>query len=192
MNEFSLPTLSEIESNIWRELQDCIGQCTHGWRTPVLATTDARGNADARVLVLREVVLEARLLRFFTDARSPKCDQIRQFPRGALLMWSPKLNWQLRLAVGLDLRLDGTEVSSLWSGLARSPAAKDYLSPLAPGSALANALDQTSKRSEARHEQRTHFALLDATVQSIDWLELSAQGHRRARFDARGARWLQP
>jgi hypothetical protein len=29
-------------------------------------------------------------------------------------------------------------------------------------------------------------------VQSIDWLELHADGHRRAIFDETGARWVQP
>jgi hypothetical protein len=40
---------------------------------------------------------------------------------------------------------------------------------------------------------RSHFALLEAQVLSIDWLELHVQGHRRARFgnDATSC-WLQP
>jgi pyridoxamine 5'-phosphate oxidase len=36
------------------------------------------------------------------------------------------------------------------------------------------------------------FAVISATVTAIDWLELSAEGHRRAVFDAAGARWVQP
>jgi hypothetical protein len=31
-----------------------------------------------------------------------------------------------------------------------------------------------------------------AQVQSTDWLELHRDGHRRARFDDTGARWLMP
>jgi len=31
-----------------------------------------------------------------------------------------------------------------------------------------------------------------AQVLAIDWLELHAQGHRRAVFDESGARWVQP
>jgi hypothetical protein len=34
--------------------------------------------------------------------------------------------------------------------------------------------------------------VLFARVDSLDWLELHRDGHRRARFDADGARWLQP
>jgi pyridoxamine 5'-phosphate oxidase len=40
--------------------------------------------------------------------------------------------------------------------------------------------------------ERAHFALVEASVEEVDWLELHAQGHRRAAFDATGAHWLQP
>jgi hypothetical protein len=29
-------------------------------------------------------------------------------------------------------------------------------------------------------------------VEAVDWLELHAEGHRRALFDAQGARWVAP
>jgi hypothetical protein len=65
-----------------------------------------------------------------------------------------------------------------------SPAATDYLSPLPPGTPVDRVTPDRASRS--------HFAVLVAAVESIDWLELHADGHRRARFDASGARWLQP
>jgi pyridoxamine 5'-phosphate oxidase len=86
--------------------------------------------------------------------------------------------------VRLAVQTDGLAVSSRWARLKLSPGAQDYLSALPPGSVLDNAIG-------ARGE-RAHFALIEATVDSIDWLELHAQGHRRAAFDAAGARWLQP
>ena len=76
-------------------------------------------------------------------------------------------------------------LATRWARLKLSPAAQDYLSPQAPGDVLDNTLGTRS--------QRAHFALLEAHVLSIDWLELHAQGHRRARFSADAtARWLQP
>ena len=66
-----------------------------------------------------------------------------------------------------------------------SPAANDYLSPRTPGDPLDGAIG-------ARGE-RAYFALLEARVLSIDWLELHAQGHRRAGFgNGTTPRWLQP
>jgi hypothetical protein len=41
-------------------------------------------------------------------------------------------------------------------------------------------------------ESRGHFAVVTAQVLTTDWLELHAEGHRRALFDAEGRRWLAP
>jgi hypothetical protein len=69
-----------------------------------------------------------------------------------------------------------------------TPAAQDYLSPLPPGSPLApGAAPPLPERGS-----REHFAVLTAEVLALDWLELHALGHRRAVFDAAGARWVTP
>jgi hypothetical protein len=40
---------------------------------------------------------------------------------------------------------------------------------------------------------REHFAMVHARVMAIDWLELHADGHRRAVFDATGqGQWVSP
>ena len=184
--------LGDIERAIWQELEACVHERAHAWRTPVLATSDAQGDADARVVVLREVEPQARLLRFFTDARSPKLAQIERRPRGVLVMWSASLRWQLRVQVSLELRRAGPLVSSRWERLTSTRAADDYLSVLAPGSELdAGAQPRSPDLRGARHQQG-HFALVDASVRAIDWLELRAQGPRRARFRPDDAQWLQP
>lgn len=184
--------LGDIESAIWRELQACAQDRAHAWRTPVLATSGAQGDADARTVVLREVEPQARRLRFFTDARSAKLAQIEKRPRGVLVMWSPSLRWQLRVQVSLELHRTGPLVSSRWERLASTPAAGDYLGALAPGSELdAGAQSRSPDAPGARHSP-SHFALVDASVHAIDWLELNAQGHRRACFGPDGAQWLQP
>jgi hypothetical protein len=180
-----LQTLAEIEAALWHELARAPLDRHHEWRTPVLATVD--GDApDARTVVLRETDRDARELRFFTDARSPKVRQLAQQPRGVLMMWSTRLSWQLRLRVHLQAETDGLAVASRWARLRQSPAAQDYLSPLAPGTPLGGSVDVRAA------PERNHFALVTAQLQSIDWLELHGQGHRRALFDAAGGRWLSP
>ena len=39
---------------------------------------------------------------------------------------------------------------------------------------------------------RAEGGVVSAAITAIDWLELHAQGHRRARFDTQGAHWLTP
>jgi hypothetical protein len=178
-----LDSLGAIEAAVWRELAAAPRDLQHPWRTQVLATTDGQ-LADARTVVLRDSDSTLRRLTFFTDARAAKVTQLEAQPIGTMVAWSPALGWQLRLRVQLETKRDGLAVSSHWARLKLSPAAHDYLSALPPGSVLDNALG-------ARGE-RAHFALIVASVMSVDWVELHAEGHRRARFAGGQATWLQP
>ncbi len=179
-----LDSLQAIEAELWRELQAAPRDKQHPWRAPVLATTDGQ-IGDARTVILREVNAEQATLLMYSDARAGKMAQIAMHPHGTLVLWSPALGWQLRLRVQLQAITDGLELSSRWARLKLSPAANDYLSSQPPGDVIDNALT-------ARGE-RAHFAMLEARVLSADWLELHADGHRRARFgnDATPC-WLQP
>ena len=179
-----LDTLPLIEAQVWQQLQHAAVQRGHQWRTLVLATSDG-DEAQARTIVLREVDAPARELVFYSDARSAKVAQIEARPVGTLLGWSAALGWQLRMRVQMDVQLSGLKVSSRWARLKLTPAAQDYLSPLPPGSTLAG-----PPRPE--RSTREHFAVITAQVLLIDWLELHAEGHRRARFAVDGAEWLQP
>jgi len=178
-----LQTLPEIESALWRELGAAVRDKGHAWRVAVLATTNG-AEADARSVVLRDLDADTRTLLVYTDPRSAKARQVASHPLGMLVLWSDALGWQLRLRVMLRVQTSGLEVSSRWARLKMTPAAHDYLSPLAPGSTVEHPLPQRGSRE--------HFAVLAADVQSVDWLELHPEGHRRALFDAGGRRWLVP
>lgn len=185
-----LQSLPEIEAAIWRELDRAVRDRQHAWRSPVLATVDAAGGPplpEARTVILREVDDAARELVIFSDARAGKIRQLAAQPGAVLLMWSAGLSWQLRLRVAVEVHTDGLAATSRWARLRASPAAHDYLAPQAPGEVLDPAVTPPDTV-----ERREHFAVLVARVQAVDWLELHRAGHRRAAFDAAGARWLVP
>jgi len=181
-----LASLDEIEAAVWHELHGAAFDKQHPWRTAVLATTDGEA-ADARTVILREVAVDERRLLVYTDRRSPKVAQLTAHPLGTLVMWSPALGWQLRLRVRLALQDSGLAVSSRWAGIKLTPAAHDYLSPLAPGTAL-----PTPTTGATGPAPLSFFAVIEAQVEAADWLELHPGGHRRAVFEAGGGRWLQP
>jgi pyridoxamine 5'-phosphate oxidase len=181
-----LASLDAIAAEIWSQLGAAVHERGHAWRTPVLATTDGE-SADARTVILREADAARQQLGLYTDQRSAKVAQLLSHPIGTLVMWSAALGWQLRCKVQLALEDDGLAVSSRWARIKLSPAAQDYLSPAPPGAFLAVAATPTHDAVA-----RSHFAVILARVVSIDWLELHPDGHRRAAFDAHGARWLQP
>lgn len=180
-----IQTLGLLHRACWDELDRATREREHGWRTVALATVAADGCADARSVILREVDAAASCLRIYTDARSLKVAQIRAQPLGSLLAWCPRLSWQLRLRVRLRVDTGEPAVRPRWARLRLTPGAQDYISALSPGSPLGDG-------AMAADMAASHFALVHADVLAMDWLELHADGHRRALFDTDGERWVQP
>jgi pyridoxamine 5'-phosphate oxidase len=177
-------TAAELPTRLWQELQRAPRDKHHDWRTPVLATVDPQGRPQARTVVLRHADRAAQTLVFFTDARSPKCAELRAQPHAALLFWSPHLNWQLRAGVRARVIADGPEVDAAWARVKSSPAAGDYLSARPPGDALVD--------EEAAAGGGHHLAVVQLAVQTMDWLELARAGHRRAAISSERVEWRVP
>lgn len=175
--------LACIEAAVWQELGQAVQTKGHPWRFAVMATAQG-GRADARLVVLREFDAERRELLIYTDARSPKVQQLAADPNAVLVLWSAELGWQLRLDTTVEVMTSGLAVSSRWARLKMTPAAHDYLSPLPPGSPL--------DRPTPERGSREHFAIIQAQITCADWLALAPEGQRRAAFDAEGRRWLAP
>ncbi len=178
-----LESLHMIERACWIELGHAAHDREHPWRVMTLATADGAG-ADARCVVLRDVNAATQELVFYTDGRSPKVAQMRANPHGMLVGWWPRPGWQLRLRVTLDIQTAGLDVSSRWAQVKLSPAAQDYLAALPPGTAV--------DRYQPERGSREHFAVVTAHVDQIDWMELHADGHRRARLAGDASTWLTP
>ena len=180
-----IESLGLLHRACWHELERATLEREHGWRALALATLDG-SQPDARMVILREVDAQAQCLRFYTDARSRKVAQVGAQPHGTLLAWCPRLSWQLRLQVRLRIDMEESTVRPRWSRLRMMPSSQDYMSPLAPGSPL------PAGQPPGGEGEQAHFAVVHADVDAMDWLELHADGHRRACFDAQGERWVQP
>jgi pyridoxamine 5'-phosphate oxidase len=187
-----LQTPEDIRPQIWKELGRASLDRHHEWRTPVLASADADGLPDARIVVLRQVDAVAGQLTFYTDSRSPKVAQLQAQASAMLVFWSARLSWQLRVRVTCSVITSGPEVETLWQGVKQSAAAGDYLSPRPPGAVLPPD-SGTADAAKANAPLPAHsFALLRAQVLQMDWLALSRDGHRRAQLSANTWEWLTP
>lgn len=183
-----LQTPHEIRDQIWRELGRATQDRHHAWRTPVLATACTNGSVNARTVVLRAVDKNEAQLQIFTDARSPKVEEITGVSNAVFVFWSPRLSWQLRVRVRISALTMGATVDVLWQRVKQSASAGDYLSASAPGSLLRS----DSPALDGSVQKDSHFAVLNAQVIEIDWLELASTGHRRAKVTADTWEWLTP
>jgi pyridoxamine 5'-phosphate oxidase len=88
------------------------------------------------------------------------------------------------MQVRLHVETSGLAVSSRWARLQTTAGARDYQSVAAPGRPLDPPLSELVVRG--------HFAMIEAMAETVDWLELRPEGHRRAVLGSRGSRWVQP
>jgi general stress protein 26 len=182
-----LDTSQEIRQQIWKELGRASVDRHHAWRTPVLATLGCDGSPNARTVVLRKVDTNQQTLCFYTDARSTKVSELAKEPKAVLTFWSGRLNWQLRVKVEISVATDGPEIQALWQRVQQSASAGDYMATEAPGTERPTGFGTAQTLSDEHH-----FALLNAQVLQMDWLELGRGGHRRASMSANIWQWLVP
>jgi pyridoxine/pyridoxamine 5'-phosphate oxidase len=185
--ETLIQTTQEIRQRIWMELARATQDRHHEWRTPVLATVGSDGTPNARTVVLRHADANLASLHIYTDSRSPKVTELANQPNAILVFWSKRLNWQLRMRVGMSMQTAGAQIDALWNRLSQSAAAGDYLSASAPGDTL-----QAEQAIPSDSTHTHHLAILTARVQEMDWLELSRSGHRRALIGTNTWKWLAP
>jgi pyridoxamine 5'-phosphate oxidase len=186
-----LETAEGIRKRVWMELARAALDRHHEWRTPVLATLGLNGTPNARTVVLRKTDAAAYSLDFYTDNRSQKIAELTAQPQATLLFWSTRLNWQLRVRVTIATHTSGQQVDAVWAKVKQSRAAGDYLTVTAPGD-QSSEIDTTTTRMYVDAKGPHHLAILNAQVDEIDWLELSRDGHRRARLSAAAWQWLTP
>lgn len=181
-----------LAARLWQELTRAPHDRHHEWRTPVLATQGIeQSGPQARTLVLRHADATLWKLRFYTDARSPKCPELLAQPLAQLTFWSKRLNWQLRVSALATVEFEGDQVNAAWERVRQSHACADYLGKYPPGQVQPSikALEENNAVSLRGH----HLAILSFKVSSMDWLALSKDGHRRARLTpAGGLEWLVP
>lgn len=163
--------------------------------TLTLASITAAGLPTQRVLVLRAAEREGAALRFHTDARSPKVEEIGEGAAVHVLAYHQDAKIQLRLGGTAIVLRDGADVDAFWA--AATPFARRcYMAVAAPGSMLDAPGSGLPAWVEGRKPDtrdlrpaRANFAVVSIDVGRIDWLHLANSGHRRAVFARNGDGW---
>ncbi len=172
--------------------------------TPAVASITADGLPDQRVMVLRDACADQRLLRFHTDARSPKIAQCAQGSPAHVLVYDVDAKVQLRIRCRASAMSDGEQADAAWAA-STNFARRCYLTVAAPGmavdapqSGLPAAISGLEPTDAQIAPARVNFAVIIMDVIGIDWLHLANSGHRRARFAWDGERsawdgvWILP
>ena len=170
----------EIYNQIFSLLETGVKDRNSPYHTPTLVTLENNNIPAARTLVLRGVDRETRILRFHTDQRSKKIEQINFNPSGAIHIYSQQDKLQLRFKSNLTLHINGELVDDAWEksyGMSKIC----YQVGDTPGSAIESP-DAYKYLPEVNNDGKDNFIVILAKIIEIEWLYLSCDGHQRAKF----------
>ena len=174
---YSDPT--SIYNSIWSFLEKGVVDRNSPFHTPTLITLES-DHAAARTLVLRGVDKTAQTLRFHTDKRSKKIEQINVNQDALVHIYSQHDKLQLRLKSVLSLHVSEPLVDEAWEksyGMSKIC----YQVSDTPGSVIKKP-DGYEYLPEVNHDGKDNFIVILAKIVEIEWLYLSCDGHRRAKF----------
>lgn len=180
----------------WEQLARGCADRRHGFHLAQLATVDAEGAPDLRSVILRAADVETTALRVHSDARSTKCAQLAADGRAALLVYDARRKLQLRIRGRISLHGDDATAEAAWQA-AKPMSRVCYRIEPGPGTAIAtpDGYRHPEPATDATDPGREHFRVLLLQAESLEWLYLAADGHRRARWQqSNGWRgeWLAP
>jgi len=152
-----------------------------------LATVDNNGHPQLRTLALRAVRPDCHEVDVYTDALSPKINEIQKTPQVSLLLWRPDEMVQLRVS-GIAALTIGHDAKAVWDALPESGHV-NYAHQPVPGTEIVGATAYDIRPDPAR------LAVLTIRVAHIDHVSLAPPKHFRAAFSAQSdwrGQWLSP
>lgn len=181
--------LADVLDQAWALLAQGAGDRHSPWRTLNLATIAADGRPNVRTVVLRATARRPGTVRVHTDRRSEKARELAGDPRVMLHGYDPAGAVQLRLAGRARLHIGDAVAAAGWA--ASAAMSRACYRGAAPGSIVPAPPPAPDARGEGGAD---NFAVVEVTIETLEWLWLCAAGHRRARFDlaAGTGHWLAP
>lgn len=184
--------LDIVLAEAWERLRRSASERDEGFRMAQLATVGADGAPECRTVVLRAADRAARTVRFHTDARSTKVEEITARPDVLLIVYDKPGGRQIRLWGAARVHQGDDLARTAWDG-ARAQSRMCYRAQYPPGAAIAApgdaAVTEAMRAPADPDDGFENFAPVVVTVSRLEWLDLAHGGHVRARFAWNGTAW---
>ena len=181
-------SLSDLEKDIWNRLVNGAVKSRDPFHTPSVATHSGN-DISLRTVVLRKAVPETKELRFHTDTRSKKWQELIVNPSISALFYDAADRIQIRVKGRAVLQFNNDITAAAWQKTSLS-SRRCYLTNFDPSSftdhptsGLPEHIEQEKFTLEESEIGFKNFGIVSIQVQNIDWLWLHHAGHRRAFFD---------
>jgi len=171
-------TLLEAENLI----SDGVENSKSMFHTPVLSSFVEK-TISTRTVVLREFDSKNRTLRFHTDSRSGKIEELKENSISSVHGYDPDLKVQIRLKGKTTLHIDNEISKKAWAE-SREMSKMCYSVKDSPGNKISSPEPFDLIKEEIDIELGyNNFAVLHFNYDSLEFLFLKGAGHRRSLFD---------
>ena len=171
-------TLLEAENLI----SDGVKNSKSMFHTPVLSSFVEK-TISTRTVVLREFDSKNRTLRFHTDSRSGKIEELKENSISSVHGYDPDLKVQIRLKGKTSLHIDNEISKKAWAE-SREMSKMCYSVKDSPGNKISSPEPFDLIKEEIDIELGyNNFAVLHFSYDSLEFLFLKGAGHGRSLFD---------
>ncbi len=180
---------AESAAAIWQamaaDLAAAVASARHPLHLLTVATVDAAGGPHARTVVLRGFDAVCREVRFHTDIRSPKAEQIGADSRVALHWYDATRRLQLRIPARATVHHGDAIAAAAWHA-SRPMSRACYTTSEPPGTSLE--VFRPAPPPPAADDDRglAFFAVVCCRFDTLELLVLHASGHERIRLRLTG------
>ncbi|MDC3090347.1 pyridoxamine 5'-phosphate oxidase family protein [Paracoccaceae bacterium] len=190
---------NKIFTTVCELLENGANERDHDFHIMTFCTIGKVG-VEARSVVLRSFDKDKNIIRFHTDYRSPKLNDIKNNPNTVCLVYSYKLKTQLRIKTISSIHYEDAIWKASWESTGLS-SRKCYLTKYDPSCKIDKKDDglpfelkgktPSLKQSE---DGKKNFCVVDNKITEIDYLYLKSSGHERMRLDFSSYRfsWMAP
>lgn len=163
------------------ELEFGVSEKGHPFRLFSLASMGKDQAIGLRTVVLRKVSSGLRLT-FYTDARSPKIEELQKNNSVSALFYDPTKMIQLRIEGNAHIEKDNAVLKKHWETIPDG-GEKDYNTNKPPG-------DKISGFQEIQYlNGKNHFCIVHIIPSRLDFLKLGRENHTRVQFSLLNNKW---
>ncbi|GGD56620.1 hypothetical protein GCM10011514_20880 [Emticicia aquatilis] len=177
--------LIEIEKQIWLLLQQSVKTAKSPFHQAYVATI-SNNFPEQRTVVLRNINIEEKKLRFHTDIRSEKIEHLNHNSSLSWLFYDAELKLQLRIYTKAEIHYNDEIADMAWNN-SRLASRMCYTTKAKSGSIIAEPevidVNQKDVESELLDFARKNFCVVESKAFAMDFVFLNAKGNKRGYFD---------
>ena len=173
-------------------LSEAVSNTQTLFHTPVVSTIH-ENKIVSRVMVLREFNFDNKILRFHTDNRAAKIDNITKNSSSTVIGYDPDLKIQIKMQGHTEVHIDDEVAKMAWNE--STPRSKKCYSVKGGSTKEIGDPQDYDIQDFIVEDGYKNFAVLIFKFQSLEFLYLKSSGHRRAIHkwdDNQTSTWLVP